>query len=277
MEKEVFQQGLRCSLWLVWRLQPGLGAWELRFLNGPHLIPSAHWNLPAWVSRYLLHPWNPCQPSLPLVLGWHRDDHLFIVILDGADTAALIGPFYRWGDWGPSYTARTGALLCWWQYGDWFIQIWSSPPKNQDDKDAGRRASLRWGAESLFSERSGVRRREAGLGDWDVVGMLQWIQTFELHSAQTWRCRCFQKAPGSTWEGRWWEGSWGSLVWWIYFLVWGAELGACEMTNTVIFLKHKEGKMAATVLLWKASRETSRAVATIQVEEWRPSGWSTSL
>lgn len=28
------------------------------------------------------------------------------------------------------------------------------------------------------------------------------------------------------------------------FLVWGAELGACEMTNTVIFLKHKEGKMA---------------------------------
>lgn len=113
MEKEVFQQGLCCSLWLVWRLQPGLGAWELRFLNGPQLIPSAQWNLSAWVSRYLLHPWNPCQPSLPLVLGWQHDDHLFIVILDGADMAAVIPPFYRWGDWGPSYTARTGVLLCW--------------------------------------------------------------------------------------------------------------------------------------------------------------------
>lgn len=49
------------------------------------------------------------------------------------------------------------------------------------------------------------------------------------------------------------------------------------MTNTVIFFKHKEGKMAATVLLWKASRETSHAVATIQVEEWRHAGSSATL
>lgn len=51
------------------------------------------------------------------------------------------------------------------QYGDWSIQIGSSPSKNQGDKDTGGRASLSWGAESLFSKRSRVRRQEAGLGD----------------------------------------------------------------------------------------------------------------
>lgn len=35
--------------------------------------------------------------------------------------------------------------------------------------------------------------------------------------------------------------------------------------------------MAATVLLWKASREASHAVAMIQVEESRHSGSSTTL
>lgn len=36
------------------------------------------------------------------------------------------------------------------------------------------------------------------------------------------------------------------------------------MTNAVILLKHREGKMATAVLLWKASGETSCARATIQ-------------
>lgn len=52
----------------------------------------------------------------------------------------------------------------------------------------------------------------------------------------------------------------GSLAGGIYFLV----LGAHGMTNAVIFLKHREGKMAAAVLLRKASGETSWAVAMVQ-------------
>lgn len=49
------------------------------------------------------------------------------------------------------------------------------------------------------------------------------------------------------------------------------------MTNAVIFLKHKERKMAATVLLWKASGETSCTVATIQAGGWGHSGLSATL
>lgn len=194
MEKEVFQQGLRCSLWLVWRLQPGLGAWELRFLNGPQLIPSAHWNLPAWVSRYLLHPWNPCQPSLPLVLGWHHDDHLFIVILDGADMAAVIAPFYRRRDWGPSYTARTGALLCCWHNmvtGP--SRLGALPLKTKVIKTP--EGGLLWvGVLSLCSQKGHVLEDRRLDLETDVVVMLQWTQTFELHSAQTWRCRRFPES-----------------------------------------------------------------------------------
>lgn len=53
--------------------------------------------------------------------------------------------------------------------------------------------------------------------------------------------------------------------------------GTRGMTNAVIFLEHREGKMAAAVLLRKASGETSRAVATIQVGERGHSGSSAAL
>lgn len=44
------------------------------------------------------------------------------------------------------------------------------------------------------------------------------------------------------------------------------------MTNAVIFFKHKERKMVATLLLWKTRGETFCTVAMIQVGEWAHSG-----
>lgn len=54
-------------------------------------------------------------------------------------------------------------------------------------------------------------------------------------------------------------------------------LGARGTTIAIIFLKHREGEMVATVLLWKASGETSCAVATIQVGEQGHSGSNAAL
>lgn len=53
--------------------------------------------------------------------------------------------------------------------------------------------------------------------------------------------------------------------------------GAHGMTKAVIFLKHREGKMVAAILLWKASGETSCAVATIQVGDRGHPGSSAAL
>ena len=84
------------------------------------------------------------------------------------------------------------------RYGGWSIQIGSSPPKNQDDKDAGGRASLSWGAESFSQEGHVLEDRRLDLETgmwWSCCSELKPL-SFIPHKPGG--ADAFQTAPGST-------------------------------------------------------------------------------
>lgn len=82
VRKRLFWRVCAVFHWLAWRLQPGLGAWKLRFLERPSIVPFWSVGFTGLVSKCFQHPLNPVSYLSPW--QWIGTDYgpLFFIILD---------------------------------------------------------------------------------------------------------------------------------------------------------------------------------------------------